>query len=165
MRITPAGVLARNRLNLVAHASALPLGRGFSPMVWQILEGRQSIPVRLIEAAQPVDSGDIYLEDEIRFEGHELNEEMRERLGWKIVAMCEAFLAVEGGPPSARPQSGEPSWYRRRGPADSRLDPSRSIEEQFDLLRVVDNDRYPAFFELRGRRYRLRIEKTDPSKG
>jgi len=53
-----------------------------------------------------------------------------------------------------------PSYYRRRTPDDSRLDPSRSIAEQFDLLRVADPQRFPAFFDLRGHRYVVRIEKA-----
>src|SRR6266571_1704479 len=36
-KLTPAEVLARNHHNIVVHASALPKGRGFSPIVWQIL--------------------------------------------------------------------------------------------------------------------------------
>jgi methionyl-tRNA formyltransferase len=35
------------------------------------------------------------------------------------------------------------------------------LAEQFDLLRVVDSERFPAFFEYRGRRYKLKIEKDD----
>jgi len=49
--------------------------------------------------------------------------------------------------------------YRRRRPADSRLDPDRTLAEQFELLRVVDNDRYPAFFEWRGRCYEVKINQ------
>jgi len=60
----------------------------------------------------------------------------------------------------AREQSGDESFYPRRRPDDSRLDPSRTLAEQFRLLRVVDNDRYPAFFEWRGSMYTLRIRKV-----
>lgn len=52
-------------------------------------------------------------------------------------------------------------YYRRRTPEDSRLDPELPIAQQFDLLRICDPDRYPAFFELHGHRYRLRLEKID----
>jgi methionyl-tRNA formyltransferase len=37
------------------------------------------------------------------------------------------------------------------------LDQQRSLAEQFELLRVVDNVRYPAFFHWRGRRYELQV--------
>jgi methionyl-tRNA formyltransferase len=158
MKIVPAEALAKARVNLVAHASDLPKGRGFSPVVWQILEGAREIPIRLLHAVDPVDSGDIVLSDSVAFEGHELNDEIRDVLGRRIVDLCLSYLVAEA-PPSGRPQHGEPSWYVRRGRDDSRLDPQRSIADQFDLLRVVDNTRYPAFFELRGHRYIIRIEK------
>ena len=60
----------------------------------------------------------------------------------------------------ATPQAGEESIYTRRGPADSRIDPHQSIADQFNLLRVVDNDTYPAFFELNGSTYRLQIQEA-----
>src|SRR5690348_4907753 len=39
MKLTPREILDRNHQNIVVHASALPAGRGFSPIVWQVLEG------------------------------------------------------------------------------------------------------------------------------
>ena len=164
LKITPADVLARNRLNVVVHASDLPRGRGFSPLVWQVLEGLNVVPLCMIEAADPVDSGAILMREQLVFEGHELNDEMREAMGAAIVGMCLRMMAAEA-PPVGEPQAGEPTWFRRRRPEDSRLDPGKSIAEQFDLLRVVDNQRYPAFFEHRGRRYALRIEKLDDAEG
>ena len=56
-------------------------------------------------------------------------------------------------------QSGDESIYKRRTKYDSRLDPDKTISEQFDLLRIVDNDRYPAFFYLNGERYTLHLFK------
>lgn len=161
-RITPPEVLARNALNLVVHASHLPKGRGFSPLVWQILEGLNDIPVRLIEALDDVDSGAIRMAETLRFQGHELNEEMRARLGEISVDMCIRFVREPQRYPPVE-QVGEPSWYERRRPRDSRLDTGRTLADQFPLLRVVDNERYPAFFDLNGRRYVLRVEDAGPS--
>ena len=161
LKIVPSDVLARNHRNIVVHASALPHGRGFSPVVWQVLEGKNRIPVSMIDAAPEVDSGDIIMQDALELEGHELNDEIRALLGDRIVDMCAAFLASPS-PPGGEPQAGEPSWYERRRASDSRLDPDKSIAEQFDLLRVVDNDRYPAFFDYRGHRYVLKIDKLAP---
>src|SRR5215207_6931705 len=39
-RLVPPSVLARSRHNLVVHQSDLPRGRGWSPVSWQILEGK-----------------------------------------------------------------------------------------------------------------------------
>ncbi len=162
MRITPPETLAQNKLNLVVHASDLPKGRGFSPMVWQVLEGADQIPVSMIYMAEEVDAGDIVLQDTIILEGHELNDEMRDKLGGKIIEMCLEFTNSPSLP-NGRPQSGDATWYKRRRPKDSQLNVDQSLAEQFDLLRVADNQRYPAFFDYRGHRYTLRIEKQGAS--
>jgi methionyl-tRNA formyltransferase len=154
--------LTLHRHNLVVHESALPEGRGWSPMTWQILEGRAEIPITLFEAAQAVDSGPIYLQDTMVFSGHELVADLRRTQGEMTVSLCERFVAqypqiIDG----AQAQVGAGTVYARRGPEDSQLDPHRSLAEQFNLLRVVDNERYPAFFELEGRRYRLHITRAE----
>lgn len=159
VRITPPEVLARNRRNLVVHASDLPCGRGFSPMTWLILEGVNEIPVCLLEAVGEVDAGPVIYREVLHLEGHELNEETRVRLGEMHVSLCRRFLNADE-PPVGMLQQGEPTIYPRRRPADSRLDPQKTIAEQFDLLRVVDNERYPAFFDFRGHTYTLVISKT-----
>lgn len=156
--------LALHRHNLVVHESALPEGRGWSPLTWQILEGKSEIPITLFEAAEAVDAGPIYLQMTMRFSGHELVEELREVQGSSTVELCERFVAeFPGIVERARPQEGEASMYARRGPEDSRLDPEVSLRDQFNLLRVADNERYPAFFELDGRRYVLQITRDEQS--
>ena len=160
--LVPAATLKRNTHNLVVHASDLPRGKGWSPMTWQVLEGANEIPVTLFEAQPAVDSGDIYYTQPIRFEGHELLPELRVALMEKSYALCERFVADYPLIASrGREQEGEESFYPRRGPDDSRIDPGESIASQFELLRTVDNESYPAFFEYRGQRYKLAIEKAN----
>jgi methionyl-tRNA formyltransferase len=147
------------RAALVLHASDLPRGRGWSPYIWEIASGASEFTVSLIEASEPVDTGRIWLKTKCRFEGHELLPEIHERLfAAETELMTQAVERLETLEP--QPQQGEPGpYFRRRTPEDSRLDPERSIAAQFDLLRVVDSQRFPAFFEHRGHRYRLTIEK------
>jgi len=158
IHLTPPQVLARNHRNLVVHESALPKGKGFSPLTWQILEGRSEIPISLIEAVDAVDSGNLVLTDTLIFEGHELVSELRQAQGQATVALCRKFLDCDH-PLAGTPQQGSDSLYPRRRPEDSRLDVDRSLLDQFNLLRVVDNDNYPAFFDHAGHRYLLKIEK------
>jgi len=150
----------RYRASLVIHASDLPEGRGWSPHIWQILEGRRDIVVSMLEAEDQVDTGAIWAQRHLTLEGHELCDEINEKLfAVELDLMDEALEKVGRGKPA--PQDGrKPSYYRRRTPDDSRLDPHQSIADQFDLLRVADPDRFPAFFDLRGHRYRVRIEKA-----
>ena len=148
------------RHNLVVHESALPVGKGWSPLTWKLLEGKNKIPVTLIEADDQVDSGDIYLQQEIYFEGHELVHELRQKQARATIELCRRF--VKEYPvilEQRRKQTGQETFYPRRWPKDSRLDPDKNLREQFNLLRVVDNDRYPAFFELNDQKYLIKILK------
>ena len=68
----------RNRYKetLVLHASDLPKGRGWSPYIWSILGGANQITVCLLEAAEPIDSGSVWLKTTFDLEGHELIDEI-----------------------------------------------------------------------------------------
>ena len=152
---------ARYGAVLVLHASDLPRGRGWSPHIWSIVRGGHRITLCMLEAKEPVDSGPVWLRTTFDLEGHELLAEINEKL---FAAELELMTRAveEHGRLAPEAQDGDPGEYmKKRSKADSRLDPAKSIAEQFDLLRVVDNDRYPAFFEHRGHRYTLRIEKAN----
>jgi len=149
------------RATLVLHASDLPKGRGWSPYIWSILGGAEQITVSLLETSEPVDSGAIWLKTTFSLEGHELLPEINEKLfAAELLLMSQAvdqFYTIK-----PMQQMGEPGPYMaKRSPADSRLDPAKSIAEQFNLLRVVDSQRYPAFFDYRGKRYLIKIEKVE----
>lgn len=159
VKITPEKILQKNFRNLVVHASNLPDGKGFSPWTWLTLQGALEIPICLIEAVKEVDAGPVIYRDTMSFEGHELIDELRNAIGQKSVDLCCRFFE-EKIPPAGSPQTGEGRVYPRRYPEDSQLDVLKSIEEQFNLLRVVDNEDYPAFFEHMGQRYTLKIEKS-----
>lgn len=149
------------RAILVLHASDLPLGRGWSPHIWSILGGANQITVSLLEASEPVDSGDIWLKTSFALEGHELLPEINAKLFIaELSLMKRAVEEFETIKPI--PQTGDPGPYlNRRVPADSQLNPNKTIAEQFDLLRIVDAERYPAFIIYRRKKYIIKIEKAD----
>lgn len=161
MKITPPEILALNRWNLVVHESNLPTGRGFAPLTWSILEGRNEVDACLIVAADgPVDSGPIVMRRTMHFTGYELNAEIRSIQAETTIALCLDFVSADE-PPQSEPQTGEASFYPRRRPKDSLLDSSASLLDQFNLLRVVDNERYPAFFYVGEKKYILKIYHGD----
>lgn len=145
---------------LVLHASDLPKGRGWSPHIWSILGGANQVTVSLLEAIEPVDSGAVWLKSTFDLEGHELLEEINKKLF--AAELCLMTQAVEQfGCIKPIKQTGEPGEYmRKRDPSDSRIDPNKSISDQFNLLRVVDWRRFPAFFDYQGVRYLIKIEKA-----
>ncbi len=157
------GETIRNRFNhvLVLHAGDLPNGRGWSPHIWDIVEGSDHMTLCLIEATEPVDTGRIWFKETIALSGDELLDEINQKLFaaecnlmTRAVQECDTVVPVD--------QDIDTGTYRqKRSPEDSRLDPNLTIEQQFDLLRTVDNVRYPAFLDIRGSRYTLKITKEN----
>ena len=149
-----------NKHNLVVHASDLPNGKGWIPMTWQILEGNNSIPITLFEAAEDLDSGNIYSQEKIELKGTELIEEWQKMQFKMTIKICvdwfERYHEIMKKP---KIQAGEETQYRRRRPKDSQLDIDLPLVRQFNLLRVVDNKNYPAFFRWKNDTYQLRVNK------
>jgi len=161
-RIVDRKFLENNSYNVVVHESDLPKGRGWAPFFWQVIEGRNHIPVVLFEAVEEMDAGDVYLKQYIELEGHELHDELREKQAHVTKELVETFMdkyfadSIEKAP-----QEGEPTYYSKRTPQESKLDAHKTIAEQFDLLRTVNNSDFPAYFDYRGHRYIIKIEKYE----
>jgi methionyl-tRNA formyltransferase len=158
--ITPC-VRDRYRHNLVIHASDLPQGRGWSPHVWTVVQGGNVITVALLDVAEQIDRGAIWFKRHIHLEGHELYDEINNLLFDAELDLMDFAIAHASNPPRQQQDEAAASYFPRRRPEDSRLDPEQSLASQFNLLRICDPDRYPAFFELRGHRYEVRIRKTE----
>ncbi|MEA2099790.1 MAG: formyltransferase family protein [Campylobacterota bacterium] len=159
--IVPKKYLTKNRYNIVIHASDLPKGKGWAPLFWQILENKKNIPFTMFEASNGVDDGEIYMQKNLELDGYELNEELREKQANFIIQMCLDFLENYDKYKTPSKQNGEESFYKRRTAKDSELDINKTIKEQFNLLRIVDNENYPAFFEIDGHKYSLKIDRIE----
>jgi methionyl-tRNA formyltransferase len=163
-QIIPNEILGKNKHNIVIHASSLPKGKGWAPLFWQILEGKSNILFTMIEAGDGVDNGNIYMQESLKLEDHELNEELREKQAQLTIQMCQNFVNNYEKYKEPIEQGDGETFYEKRDKEDSKLDIDKTIREQFNLLRIVNNDDYPAFFELEGNRYILKIE-LDESMG
>jgi len=150
--------LQKNKHNIVIHASALPQGKGWAPMFWQILEDKKFIPFSMFEVNEGVDAGDIYMQKDLHLTGYELNDELRYKQASHTIDMCLEFINNYEQYKIPQKQQGNETFYKKRTAKDSKLDIDKTIKEQFNLLRIVDNENYPAFFELDGNRYVLKIE-------
>ncbi len=151
--------LKLHKHNIIIHASDLPKGKGWSPLFWQILKDKKNISFTMFEASINADSGDIYMQETLNLTGYELNKELREEQANKIVEMCLKFLNNYPRYKIPKKQIGVESFYPKRTKKDSELNINKNIKEQFNLLRTVDNQNYPAFFKIDGNKYKLTIEK------
>lgn len=157
-QIVAKDTLTKYRTNLVAHASDLPKGRGWSPASWMIKDDRKRIPVSLFEAVESVDAGPLYAQEWFNVGETDLIRDWQAKLAETTLSMLNSFIKnYPGSLQAARPQIGEPSYYPRRRQKDSVLDSNKTIQEQFGLLQIVDNDLYPAYFVLNGKEFVLKI--------
>ena len=146
---------------LVLHASDLPDGKGWSPHVWDIISGKSNLTLSLINAEDSVDTGHIWKKENIDLIGTELYDEVNSLLFQTEIDLitwaCENIDIAKSTPQIER----KTNYYRKRTPADSEIDINKSVKEQFNLLRVCDPDRFPAFFKIKGQKFKLLIEKFD----
>jgi len=150
--------LLQNKLNLVIHSSNLPKNRGGAPLHWQILRNKKKIKICLFEAIEKLDAGNIFLTEELSFNGTELYDELRDKQAKKMIKLIKKFLSKY---PKIRgtSQFGKPSFNEKRNSNHSELDINKSIKDQFNLMRISDNEKYPAFFNFRNNKYILKIYK------
>ena len=160
-QLVMADVRAKYRHTLVVHESNLPKGRGCSSMSWQILEGQNRIPITLFETVDKVDAGSISLQEWIDLNVTVLSSEWRKLQAEAILQFCLNFISTYPGLINkVQTQAGEPTFYPKHSSQDSQLDLDKTLSEQFSLLRIVDNEKFPAFFELNGDTFILKIEST-----
>jgi methionyl-tRNA formyltransferase len=160
--IISATVRAAYRASLVLHASDLPHGRGWSPHIWQIVGGAETITLSLLEAEDAVDRGRIWHQVTFPVPKHALWDEINELLFSAETRLIDiAVKEFETVIPVPQNQNVEPTYFPRRKPSDSKIDPQRSIESQFDIIRVCDPTRFPAYLELRGHKYKIVLTKIE----
>ncbi len=145
---------------LVIHESDLPKGKGWSPLIWQILNGANEIMITLLEAEDKVDSGDIWKQRKIKVEPYEVIDEINTKLFPIKLKLLEYAIKHHNTIKPKTQRKENATYYKRRTPKDSKLDVNQTLSQQFDLLRVADNIRYPCFFDYRGHRYKLILRKS-----
>lgn len=153
----------RNRFSysLVLHASDLPHGRGWSPHVWEVVAGAEELTLSLLNAEDAVDSGDIWKKLKIKLNGLELYDEINHKLFTAELSLMDwACNNIHDSQPVPQVESGK-SYYRKRTPEDSKIDIHNPLLSQFNLLRVSDPERYPAYFIVDGQRYNIKLEKAN----
>lgn len=148
--------LKRNKLNLLVHESNLPKGRGMSPVQWQILEDINFIKVNLIEAVNKIDKGDIFGSGLLKLNGSELYDEIRKKQASITISLIKKFLK-KYPKYKKKKQVGIPSYYMHRNKSHSELNLNKTIKQNFNLLRISNNEEWPAFFIYKKKKFIIKI--------
>lgn len=150
--------LKKNKLVLIAHPSDLPKDRGFAPVQNQILKNKRKIYFSLIKAVKKVDAGPICLKIPFFLNGLELYEDMRIKQGKAAKKLIEKFLN-KYPKIKFKDQVGKSNYNKRRTNEDYRLNLNKTIKSQLNILRISNNENYPAYFIFKKQKYVLNIFK------
>ena len=146
---------------LIVHASDLPYGRGWSPYIWEIINGATDITLSLLEAEDKIDSGDIWKKINVTIPKTFLFDEINELIfNAELELMDFAVENFNNIEPKKQPNIETPCWPKRV-PKQSEININKAIAEQFDLIRVCDPQRFPAYFYKDGIRFNIIIEKNN----
>ncbi len=155
---------AKYQATLVLHASDLPKGRGWSPHIWEIVNGAGHITLSLLEAEDKVDSGRIWAKKQIDVPAHALWDEINHLLFMAEIELIDLAVKNFGRlTPQMQADLHLATYYPKRAPQDSQIDPNKTIAEQFNQIRVCDPNRFPTYFFHLGQRYTIKLEKANES--
>ncbi len=157
-KILPESFLKKNKLNLIVHASRLPKDRGFAPVQYQVLRGKNNIDISLLIASKNVDTGDIFLRQKFKLNKNDLSEEIREKQAKATFDIIKKFLNQYPNINSFK-QKGRSTFNKRRYSDSNKLNVHKSLKSQFNILRISDNEKYPAQFKISNTNYILKIYK------
>jgi len=157
-KILPESFLQKNELVLIAHSSKLPKDKGFASLQYQILKNKRKVYISLIKAEKEVDAGPIYYQNSFMLDGTELSDEIRYIQGLQILRIINKFL-IKYPNVKSKKQEGRGNFNKRRYTKDSELNVNKTIKQQFNLLRINDNELYPSFFYFKNQKYIIKIFK------
>jgi len=138
---------------VVFHMTDLPYGRGGSPLQNLIINGFSDTKITAIRVVKELDAGPVYMKKDLNLSGSA--NEIFNRLAVLIEKMIEIIILK---PCQPRPQTGEPTFFKRRTPDQSNLRSASCGKVIFDMVRMLDADGYPhAYVEIDN----FRIEFTN----
>jgi|TARA_B100001059_G_C17835309_1_gene587662 methionyl-tRNA formyltransferase len=152
-----------SRHNIVVHGSDLPKGKGMSPISWQILKGRNKIVFTIFEANTSYDDGFYYFKKIISFQKTDLHSEIKHKQIKATIKLLKKFFA-NIKKLKKKKQLGKSTFYSLRKKSHSQLNIRKSLLSQMNLLRIVDNEKYPAFFYFKKKKYIIKIFKDEKYK-
>lgn len=134
---------------VVFHMTDLPYGRGGSPLQNLVVRGHEHTKMSAIRVAKGIDTGDIYLKQDLSLLG--TAEEIFIRAGKVMEVMIDKIVELK---PTPEKQIGNIVSFKRRKPADGRISELEDLNKIYDYIRMLDAEGYPkAFLETENFRF------------
>ncbi|MES2003044.1 MAG: formyltransferase family protein [Bacteroidota bacterium] len=137
---------------VVFHMTDLPFGRGGSPLQNLIANGFTETKITALKVDKEIDGGDIYLKKDLNLAG--TAEEIFIRAAVIVKEMIKEIVKLNL---EAAPQTGEPTYYKRRKPSEGNIETLTNISDVYDYIRMLDAETYPnAFVEVGNFRFEFK---------
>lgn len=127
------------------HMTALPYGRGGSPLQNLILRGHKDTLLTALRMTDVLDGGPIYLQRPLSLAG--TAQAIYERSAPLVYDIIADLVQHE---PTPAPQTGEPCVFPRRNPEQSALPDTGTTDDLYDFIRMLDAESYPRAFIRHG---------------
>ena len=135
------------------HMTDVPFGRGGSPLQNLVSLGFKETKLSALRMTEQLDAGPVYEKRPLDLSGSA--DEIFRRAASVALDIVEWMVANE---PTPIEQSGEPTVFPRRKPAQSEIPASGTKELLYDHIRMLDAENYPHAFANFGE---WRMEFTD----
>ena len=129
---------------VIFHMTDLPFGRGGSPLQNLIARGIYETKISALRCVEVLDAGPIYLKRPLSLYGS--GEEIYIRASNIVEDM---IVEIVRDNPKPLDQVGEPTFFKRRRPDQGKLEATQTLDQAFDLIRMLDAEGYPhAFIDI-----------------
>ena len=141
------------------HESPMPEGKGHAPLQWAVLNKRNNLTISLYKLSPKVDGGNIIYQYNMGINKTDTYLDLERKRQEGIILCFEEFLKeLKEGIIVLRKQSGVGSYHQKRIPLNSELDINKPLIDLWDNIRICDNEKYPAYFYIEGKKITLKYE-------
>lgn len=128
------------------HESNLPRGRGFSPIKWQMLKGKNNIQFSLIRLNDAIDGGNIIMKKLIKFRTTDTFNEIKKKQIETTQALFLELIKTKFSLEGTR-QKGKPTYFRKLSNKDDKISLNKSLGKSFNKLRLAHPNHTNYFYK------------------
>lgn len=149
--------LQKNKNYFTVHESALPKDRGSSPLKWQIMKKKTNFTSTLFKLNDKLDSGDIAFQENFKIKKTDMFNEIKLKQMIVTESLISRFINKHKYIKLYK-QKGKPTYLPKLTNLNDKIDPRKSLIEQFDIIRST-NPLYKNFFYINGKKFQITINK------
>lgn len=156
--IIPENIFSRFEC-IIFHMTDVPYGRGGSPLQNLIVRGHKETMLTALRCVKDLDAGPVYLKEALSLLGN------AEEIYLRASALIEQIIVrIIKEKPKPFEQNGKVVEFKRRKPEEGDWSHSESIDQVYDMIRMLDAEGYPHAFVRLGN-YKLEFTRASRRTG